>query len=121
MTSPLVGGATFNYAPEIDGAIVWAWKDDGFTDQEAFNERSEWHPRLVNIDSWEGEEIDDAELGSKGWMGETMVVDGRAYFTVGTNGGSGDVTGGALMRYESGELKELIRFGEWLQVVQRIR
>jgi len=121
LTAPLVGGATFQYARELKGAIVWAWKDDGFADQDAFNEGSEWHPRLVDVESWEGAELDDEGLSSTGWMGETFVVDGRAYFTVGTNGGSGETTEGALVGYEDGKLEQLIRFGEWLQVVQRIR
>lgn len=121
MTAPLVGGATFQYARELEGAIVWAWKEDDFADQDAFNESSEWHPRLVDVETWEGTELDDDGLSATGWMGETFVVDGSAYFTVGTNGGSGETKEGALVHYVDGKLEQLIRFGEWLQVVQRIR
>jgi hypothetical protein len=121
LTAPLIDGLTFDYARELDGAVVWAVKENDIADQEAFNTDSEWHPRLVDVKTWRGTEIDDEGLRSNGWKGDTFVIDGQAHFTVGTNGGSGEVTGGKLVRYQDGKLDELISFGNWLQVAQRIR
>jgi hypothetical protein len=96
LTDPLVGGATFNYASQLDGAVVWAVERNDFADQEAFNEKAKWHPRLVDVDTWKATEINDEDISATGWFGETFVIDGHAYFTIGTNGGSGTTTGGAL-------------------------
>jgi hypothetical protein len=62
------------------------------------------------------------DISARGWMGETFVIDGVAHFTIGTNGGSKVLEStSALVSYQDGQLKELIGFADWLQVVQRIR
>jgi hypothetical protein len=111
VTAPLVDGATFTYAAEVGGAVVWAREPGEFADADTYYTDTVWRPRFVDVESWSSRTMDEG-LRSEGWFGETFIVDGAPHFPDGT----------ALVRYAGSQATPRFQHDAgWLQLVQRIR